>query len=232
MPVPDRTETRVPELTETLEQKLSRLEAENTELKEKLASAEARAITAETRAEIAETKSETDALTELGNRRAIERKMRDTVAEVKRGLYRAVVLFIDVDKFKEVNDLYGHEQGDNVLRQIADLFRQLGRKSDFFGRYGGDEYVAILATSEEVEFDKIKLALAKYNERAQEINRSGDPSNVDAQTLSIGGVLIDSQVKDSWQTVLKAADKNVYLSKRRGRNQLTLTGYPPPTQSV
>jgi diguanylate cyclase (GGDEF)-like protein len=109
----------------------------------------------EQRARIEELQSmvDIDPLTELPNRRALEKKLREEVARSDRNGPLSLLMF-DLDKFKEVNDNYGHPKGDEVLRQLSHRFRngEIGQKimrdSDFVGRYGGDEMVFLLPSTD------------------------------------------------------------------------------------
>ncbi len=192
----------VSEEIETLEQKVLRLELENAELK---------------------TLVRTDVLTGLPNRMATEEALNHELALVRRGLGQAVILFIDVDDFKGVNDGYGHAQGDNVLKAMAEMLRTLGRQSDVFGRYAGDEFVGILPIESDVTVEVMQKALAKFNDGARKINRTGAVGSFEPQTLSIGGVIVDSTLDVPWEQVRDAADANLAISKRQGKDQLTLS---------
>jgi len=219
---PDReappTETIAP--AETLEQKILRLEAENGELKQKLEVSEAARVAAEAI-------SKTDTLTGLPNRLASDEALGREVATVKRGIGKAVILFIDVDFFKQVNDKWTHAQGDNVLRAIADMLASLGRESDFFGRYAGDEFVGVLKIGDDVTLEAVQEGLKKFNEGARQINRTGKDEQFEPQTLSIGGVIIDESIDQevSWEKIRNAADVNLDYSKKTGKDRATLTRF-------
>jgi diguanylate cyclase (GGDEF)-like protein len=108
--------------------------------------AEAEQRIAEQQARIAylETLSNTDELTGLANRRGLEGFLKRTMALSKRHGEQGVVAFVDLDDFKQVNDKYGHEAGDKLLRRMADLLTQNVRLSDYVARLGGDEFVVVL----------------------------------------------------------------------------------------
>lgn len=96
------------------------------------------------RIEYLETLSETDVLTGLANRRGFEMFLRRSIAESRRHGELGVLAFIDLDAFKSVNDTFGHEAGDKVLRHTADLLLENVRSTDLVARIGGDEFVVVL----------------------------------------------------------------------------------------
>lgn len=193
---------------ETLEQKVARLEAENEELKIRLASAE--------------TKATFDKLTGLPNEEVIEMSLEAELAEVRRGHQKLLVIYLDLDHFKQVNDTWGHERGDQILKQFAHEARARLRVGDKMGRLHGEEFAILARLDLEYSLDDIKKIIEKINLAANAVNRSPNEEKL-PQTISIGGVVVDSNSTLSVREVLKAADENVYLSKKHGRNQATVS---------
>ena len=103
--------------------------------------------------------SKTDALTGLANRREIFSQLHDEIARMERGQQTSTLVYIDLNKFKEINDSYGHKIGDKALVEFSNMMSSLLRESDRFGRIGGDEFVILLygTNAEETEafFDRV-----------------------------------------------------------------------------
>ncbi|MCQ4286465.1 diguanylate cyclase [Pseudomonas stutzeri] len=142
--------------------------------------------------------------------------------EVERSLRSgnpASVVMLDLDHFKQVNDQYGHAAGDNVIRSLANLMHQRLRRIDSLGRYGGEEFVAVLpnCTTEQAWqiFDEIRQRFAELRFHA-----GGQTFNV---TLSAGISATDGHSNAS--TLLERADQALYAAKHQGRNQIAIT--PP-----
>lgn len=160
----------------------------------------------------AEAEALTDTLTGLGNRRAMERALAGAMSEAA----PFTVLHMDLDYFKAVNDNFGHDAGDHVLRQLAAVLREQVREGDCLARIGGDEFVMILRGIDQPR------RLAALTDRllaaaATPIMQEGHECRV---SLSIGGA-ISSDFSDA-QDLQKAADRALYASKHAGRGRFTL----------
>ena len=121
----------------------------------------------------------------------------------------------DIDLFKEVNDTYGHELGDTVLRALGELLAAEARSGQVVVRYGGDEFVFAMpgadlaAEASFAERARLKVACYPWAEL--------DPRL--AVTISLG---VSSGMSDRWPSVLAEADRALYLAKRRGRNRVEM----------
>jgi len=159
----------------------------------------------------------TDPLTGIGNRRYLDGRLSAVVAEYKSHPGKAGLLFIDIDHFKKVNDSYGHTHGDSVLRMVASSIRYALRSSDTVGRWGGEEFLAILYNV------KGKSALRAA---AEKVRMLVEHSRLDIDgygvkvTISIGGTLLRS--KDTPEALIQRADGFMYQSKQSGRNRVTI----------
>ena len=127
-------------------------------------------------------------------------------------------LFIDLDHFKSVNDKYGHQAGDSVLKQAATIFNDIMRTSDILARFGGEEFVILLTnTSLQTAYEiaeRIRNIIASNNFKIS-------PSTSLNITLSIGIAVLDTNnLITTSQQLIKAADKAVYAAKINGRNQV------------
>jgi diguanylate cyclase (GGDEF)-like protein/PAS domain S-box-containing protein len=156
-----------------------------------------------------------DPLTRLANRRHIEASLQSRLEELTRYGWPFGVLFIDIDHFKKINDSNGHDAGDKVLKLVSLTLLNSLRPFDFLGRWGGEEFVAIVVNVDEKKLSYIADRARKLLEKST--LRLGDiPIPV---TVSIGATLAKSQ--DTIEGLLARADKLMYQSKARGRNQVT-----------
>lgn len=153
----------------------------------------------------------TDALTELGNRRAFMDKVGDMVDLYRRLHLPACLLYLDVDSFKRINDLYGHEEGDRILINIADCLTTTLRKTDSIYRLGGDEFV-ILVEGTNQEQAALLAEKVRYNVEQLQLS-SGENISV-----SIGGSEVTKA--DSGKSWTSRADKALYQAKNAGKNKV------------
>ena len=156
----------------------------------------------------------TDTLTELPNRRHALVFLENEFAAAQRGRILSAVIF-DLDGFKSFNDRHGHPAGDEALRSFADILTQTTRRMNLSARFGGEEFLSILAGSDSegaVRFaDRVRNALAS---RA-----------LSGETLTVsGGVATFHASMNSPEELLAAADHALYQAKREGRNCIRLFG--------
>jgi diguanylate cyclase (GGDEF)-like protein/PAS domain S-box-containing protein len=157
-----------------------------------------------------------DALTQLPNRRSLEREIATRIEEQRRYNVPFAVLFLDVDHFKQFNDVYGHAVGDAVLQFIAETMVANARPFDIYGRWGGEEFLAIIRNVGQEEPWKIGERLRSLIESSYLLH-DGHRLQV---TVSIGGTLVRDG--DTVKDVAKRADALMYASKTAGRNRLTV----------
>ncbi|HPP53220.1 MAG TPA: GGDEF domain-containing protein, partial [Thermoguttaceae bacterium] len=124
-------------------QAISQLLEANTQMRQKLATAEQQLQEQSKQIEVHITAARTDALTGLANRRAFDEELARRHAEFQRHRQNFSVVMVDVDYFKRFNDTYGHQTGDEVLRQVAKTLRDHSRGMDLVARYGGEEFALI-----------------------------------------------------------------------------------------
>lgn len=153
-----------------------------------------------------------DGLTGLYNRNFIVEILKNEIARAKRYDLPLSVLMFDIDKFKSINDTFGHHIGDEVLIAIGKLWHDDSRKIDIAGRYGGDEFVVVLP-----ETDLIGAML--YAERIRKDISSMKFSKTDVKT-SISGGIAEYSGQDALE-LIKEADKYLYKSKENGRNRIS-----------
>ena len=155
-----------------------------------------------------------DSLTGLANRRYAEITLRSRIEELERYGWLFGVIFIDIDNFKAVNDGYGHVFGDEVLKMVAKTLKNSVRPFDVVSRWGGEEYVVIIANVEGREL------LATANRCRALVEQSSLPGDRSLHiTISVGATL--ARTDDTVETVVKRADRLMYGSKQAGRNCVT-----------
>lgn len=156
-----------------------------------------------------------DPMTGLNNRRFLEEYVETLVSSVHRKRAHVAILMLDLDYFKMVNDTYGHDAGDAVLKSLSTLLKQSVRASDLVIRYGGEEFLIILIDSEGEAADhvaeKIRLAVESLKVQVAGITLQ--------KTISIGIADFPTDSDTFWQAV-KFADVAMYQAKDQGRNRV------------
>ncbi len=161
--------------------------------------------------------SRTDGLTQLLNRAAWEALLANEFERYRRYRNDRAVVMFDIDHFKHVNDSYGHQAGDDILREVSQLLRDSLRQTDIAGRYGGEEFGIILPETDQegaLEFaERVRTAVADAR-----IDTSQGQLSC---TISLGVASLNEHTRDylSW---LHAADVALYKAKEQGRNQTRL----------
>lgn len=163
-----------------------------------------------------------DPLTGIGNRRALEEELCIAIARVQRDEFDAGLLMLDLDHFKEVNDQYGHGQGDEVLKQFAHLVTTHSRHEDRLFRFGGEEFVLLLSNVR----DQSMILAARHVQQTirDQLSVHGQPV-----TCSIGAAL--AAPEDNWESWLNRADNAVYDAKTNGRDTVIVANSRPAERS-
>lgn len=159
-----------------------------------------------------------DPLTGINNRRFFDQRVQEEVTLAQRNNTPLSCLFIDLDHFKNINDTHGHQAGDEVLKQVAQIFNETMRTSDVLARYGGEEFVILLANTSDTSAYEIA-------ERIRNIVATTlfpiSPSESLNITLSIGlSTLNEHSQITTTQHLINSADQAVYTAKTSGRNQV------------
>ena len=157
-----------------------------------------------------------DALTEVGNRKLLELKIGTALHEYHQQNIPFGLLFLDVDRFKSINDTYGHYEGDRVLRAVAANLTEHLRSTDVCGRWGGEEFVVLLQNIN-------AGSLAQIAEKLRTMIASSGISINDLKipvTVSMGGTLVHET--DTLDSLIERADGLMYQSKQHGRNRVTV----------
>ena len=157
----------------------------------------------------------TDQLTKLLNKTAVQKQLGEMLKKSS-----GVLLMIDLDSFKLVNDIYGHSMGDKILIRFAELIRNMIRENDLAGRMGGDEFVAFL---QNIDDEKVLQTKTKFlNEEILKSAREllGDDMQIPLGT-SIGAVFVPEEGRD-FQTLYEKADKALYEVKQHGKHGISI----------
>ena len=167
----------------------------------------------------------TDGLTGLLNRRGFDERLEDEIWRARRFGHGLGLLFFDLDRFKRVNDSWGHAQGDIVLRVFADVLMNLSRRVDKVARFGGEEFSLLLPATdaEGVAFvgEKVREAMEKL-----EINCPSCGEHKLKVTVSVGGIILSHlaengpPVAELAQGMFAVADSCLYAAKNSGRNRV------------
>jgi len=160
--------------------------------------------------------SKIDALTNLLNRRAFEERMDEEFSVTKRHGHSSCLAILDIDHFKSINDTYGHDAGDEVLRHLSGVLKDKVRTGDLVARWGGEEFVIYVRQSDlngaKILLDRIREFIAETEIPLPET----DPLRI---TFSAGLVSLEHVL--DWRNALTRADEALYQSKEGGRNKVT-----------
>jgi len=166
--------------------------------------------------DLIENRSRTDYLTGAWNRLEIERRIEIEISRSRRYASPLALVLIDIDHFKQINDNYGHDAGDQVIRLVSDLLRRSVRSVDLVGRLGGDEFVILVQLPSDQATAMLERTLAQVRSTDMQISAEA-PVMV---TLSIGLAASDGPARYQLAQLMTAADAALYVAKDRGRAQV------------
>jgi diguanylate cyclase (GGDEF)-like protein len=167
---------------------------------------------------LAQLRAASDALTGLPNRRAADESLKRMVAHAGRTVSPLAGVLLDLDHFKQVNDLHGHELGDKALAAVGQILISTLRTSDFAARYGGEEFLVLLP-------DTHAAAARDVAEKLRVAIEGADIAQIGPLTASFGVAAIPDDASDAEQMIRKA-DRALYAAKAGGRNRVE-TAAPP-----
>lgn len=168
-------------------------------------------------AQLAE-EAQVDKLTGLLNRRGFEKRAKLELARARRDHLSLAAVAFDLDRFKHVNDEFGHEVGDQTLAHLGEIFRAEMRDTDVLARVGGEEFVALLPNAEIGD-------AAAFAERVRAAMQIPDSAAVPRVTVSAGAAA--ASAPEGLEPLLKGADTALYQAKFAGRNQTVVLGQGP-----
>ena len=159
----------------------------------------------------------TDALTGLRNRRALDEFATAAFKGAARSGASCAVIICDIDHFKAINDRHGHDVGDVVIRYVGGLLAKAVRESDALGRWGGEEFLAVLPDTA----TDSSMILAERMRVSVEAASAELPQNLHVTvSLGVAGGRAKEGDAGNWDHVLKAADDALYRAKEEGRNRV------------
>ena len=160
--------------------------------------------------------SRTDELTKLPNRRDIREKIQQEANRAERTHRDFCFIFIDIDKFKDINDTYGHYCGDLVLKGVADIIRKNLRKYDYVARWGGEEFLTVLP---ETDLDGAKIVAERFRRKVAQMKIEFSDTIIGV-TITLGVALYDQKL--GVDRSIQLSDHALYKGKMNGRNQVVI----------
>lgn len=157
-----------------------------------------------------------DPLTGARNRRAMNDELKMASASQRRHGDQYAVLVMDLDSFKQINDTYGHQAGDQVLKDFVELIKAYSRKEDRLFRFGGEEFLLLLPNTDQDSLQTV----ASHLQQQVALQLKGPGGTV---TMSSGGAIL--QRGEHWETMLQRADQRLYLAKSAGRNRAIVSDH-------
>jgi diguanylate cyclase (GGDEF)-like protein len=161
---------------------------------------------------IAETRAASDALTGLSNRRSADETLKRLVAHAGRRASPLSAILLDLDHFKQINDVHGHDQGDKALALVGEILRSTLRASDFAARYGGEEFLILLP-------DTDRDAARQVAEKMRVLIETAEVPQIGPLTASFGVAELPADAAESEQ-LMRKADRALYAAKAGGRNRV------------
>ncbi len=167
-----------------------------------------------------EQKSITDTLTGVHNRHYFISRLASEINRCTRAGKPVSLIFVDVDRFKEINDTYGHLQGDDILQRLGMIFKENTREYDVVCRYGGDEFVILLPEADGEQAQALGHKLLERVRNTQFMTLDGPSRRIDV-SISLGASELNEEISED--LFLKTADDALYKAKEQGRNQLVFS---------
>ena len=169
-----------------------------------------------------------DSLTGLYNRGYLEESLERETSRARRSEQPLGVMLVDVDHFKRINDSHGHAAGDTVLRAVSHYLLSLARAEDIPCRYGGEEFVLVMAHASPAT---VRERAEKLRGGVESLAIEHDGRAIGPVTLSVGIAMFPAH-GENWRTVLEAADAALYSAKAAGRNRVFMAGSPESGRAI
>ncbi|HEX3833491.1 MAG TPA: GGDEF domain-containing protein [Solirubrobacteraceae bacterium] len=162
---------------------------------------------------LAQLRAATDTLTGLPNQRSVQDTLKRMVAQASRTITPLSAVLVDLDHFKQVNDVYGHDRGDEVLAAVGVAFRNVVREADFVGRYGGEEFLILLPGTD-------KPGAVQVAEAVRAAIAAIRVAGIDRPITASCGVAVLPDDAGDGVTLFRATDRALYVAKSEGRNRV------------
>jgi diguanylate cyclase len=208
-------------MVETLTTATQRVQRENKALEDKLADTTAEVTRLRKRLEMARRDSMTDGLTNLANRKAFDEALERAVEEAEAGGRPLTLAVLDIDHFKNFNDTWGHQTGDQVIRYVSSVIGRAGVEPRTAARYGGEEF-AIIFPGEDTRTVFPLLEKIREEVASRVLKRRSTNQDLGAVTVSIG--VAQRLAGEPPANLIERADAALYTSKHAGRNRTTDAG--------
>lgn len=173
----------------------------------------------------------TDPLTSLYNRRHYELEIEREWRRAMRNRFPVAAMMIDVDHFKDYNDTYGHQRGDQVLRRIAELLAHRFRRSgDLLIRYGGEEFMAIVPDTPPAVAKQLAEEVRRQIEEFA-IPHAYGPKQCVTVSIGLAVAISEDDFRIGHVRLVRLADEALYVAKNSGRNRVSVSLHPPPSRA-
>jgi diguanylate cyclase len=223
---PDRTE--LAKVVDGLAEATASARSNALRLEERLAESSAEVRKLREALEVTRREAATDGLSNLANRRAFDEELRRLFAGPDTQPEPLCLAFLDIDCFKTINDTWGRQTGDQVIRFVASVISEVGAPPRFVARFGGDEF-AMMFVGEPVSEVEQQLGAMIAEIAARRLKRRDTNEPIGSVTLSVG--LAERRPGETPTTLMERADQALYASKRAGRNRVTAAGQAAPRQT-
>jgi len=206
-------------MVETLSQATAKVRDENKTLETQLADTNDELGRLREHLEQVRRDAMTDALTNLSNRKAFDETLDETCAQAAAAGEPLTLAIVDIDHFKNFNDTWGHQTGDQVIRYVASVIGRVAEGRRFSARYGGEEF-AVIFPGEKADVAMAALEAAREEISSRILKRRSTNEDLGAITISTG--IAEYRAGDLPVVLLERADGALYASKRNGRNRTSL----------
>ncbi len=197
-------------------EEMKRIKEENEKFRKKIEEENKKVKKLQKKLEIVETEANTDYLTGLYNRRAFMNILNNLFKDFKEFNNKFSLILLDIDNFKKINDTYGHDVGDKVIKDVGEVLKKYLRPEDIPARIGGEEFAVLLVNSDE----NIAKAVAERLRNIMETRHVViDENTIVDYTASFGVASVSDQMEKP-EELIKVADENLYRAKKAGKNRV------------